>query len=101
VVPAATALRMATLNGAIALGFEGEIGSLEIGKQADVTAVRIADVETLPMYDPVSHLVNAAGREHVTDVWVAGDRVVEAGQVTTLDVTALCSRAHAWQQRIA
>ena len=101
VVPAATALRMATLNGAIALGLDGEIGSLEIGKQADVTAVRIADVETLPMYDPVSHLVNAAGREHVTDVWVAGDRVVEAGQVTTLDVTALCSRAHAWQQRIA
>ena len=54
-----------------------EIGSLEVGKQADVTAVRIADVETLPMYDPVSHLVNAAGREHVTDVWIAGERVVD------------------------
>ena len=100
-VPAAAALRMATLNGAAALGLEGQIGSLAVGKQADATAVRIADIETLPMYDPVSHLVNAAGREHVTDVWIAGARVVEGGRVETLDVAALTSRAHAWQQRIA
>ncbi len=100
-VPAATALRMATLNGAAAIGLDAEIGSLEVGKQADLTAVRIGSVETLPMYDPASHLVNAAGREHVTDVWVAGERVVDDGRVTTLDVAALESRAHAWQQRIA
>jgi 5-methylthioadenosine/S-adenosylhomocysteine deaminase len=100
-VPAAAALRMATLNGAAALGLESQIGSLAVGKQADATAVRIADIETLPMYDPVSHLVNAAGREHVTDVWIAGARVVEGGRVETLDVAALTSRAHAWQQRIA
>jgi 5-methylthioadenosine/S-adenosylhomocysteine deaminase len=100
-VPAATALRMATLNGAAAIGLDDEIGSLLPGKQADVTAVRIGAVETLPMYDPASHLVNAAGREHVTDVWVAGERVVEGGRLTTLDVAALESRAHAWQQRIA
>jgi 5-methylthioadenosine/S-adenosylhomocysteine deaminase len=100
-IPAATALRMATLNGAAALGLDGEIGSLEVGKQADATAVRIADVATLPMYDPASHLINVAGREHVTDVWIAGDRIVEAGQLLTIDVAALCSRANAWQQRIA
>src|SRR5436190_5696120 len=76
-VPAATALRMATLNGAAALGLDAEIGSLEVGKQADLTAVRIGSVETLPMYDPASHLVNAAGREHVTDVRAAGGRGVE------------------------
>ena len=63
--------------------------------------MRIGGVETLPMYDPTSHLVNAAGREHVTDVWVAGERVVEQRRVTTLDAAALESRAHAWQQRIA
>ena len=57
----ATALRMATLNGARALGLDDEIGSLEVGKQADLVAVDLAGVETLPMYDPVSHLVNAGG----------------------------------------
>jgi len=100
-VPAPTALRMATLNGAAAIGLDAEIGSLEVGKQADLTAVRIGSVETLPMFDPASHLVNAAGREHVSDVWVAGARVVDDGRLTTLDVAALESRAHAWQQRIA
>lgn len=99
-VPAATALRMATINGAAALGLDAQIGSLTIGKQADVTAVRIADIETLPMYDPVSHLVHAAGREHVSDVWVAGQRVVDAGRLTTVDAAALASRARAWQQRL-
>ena len=100
-VPAATALKMATLNGAVALGLDAEIGSLAIGKQADVTAVRIADVETLPMYDAASHLVNAASREHVTDVWIGGERIVDSGRVTTIDVAALTSRARAWQQRLA
>src|SRR6476469_366134 len=55
-LPAAVVLRMATLNGARALGLDAEVGSLAAGKQADLVAVRIADVETLPMYDPVSHL---------------------------------------------
>ena len=100
-VPAAMALRMATLNGATALGLDAQIGSLGVGKQADVTAVRIADIETLPMYDPASHLVNAAGREHVSDVWIAGERVVDGGRLTTLDVAALTSRARVWQQRLA
>jgi 5-methylthioadenosine/S-adenosylhomocysteine deaminase len=100
-VPAVTALRMATLNGAAALGLDAETGSLAPGKQADVTAVRIADLETLPLYDPASHLVHAAGREHVTDVWIGGQRVVHDGHVTTIDAAALASRARVWQQRLA
>jgi 5-methylthioadenosine/S-adenosylhomocysteine deaminase len=100
-LPAATVLRMATLNGARALCLDSKIGSLVAGKQADLVAVRIADVETLPMYDPVSHLVNAASREHVSDVWVGGERVVDAGRMTTLDRAALTSRARVWQQRLA
>jgi 5-methylthioadenosine/S-adenosylhomocysteine deaminase len=63
--------------------------------------VRIGDVETLPMYDPVSHLVNAASREHVTDVWVAGERVVEARRLTRIDVAALLARTRSWQARLA
>ena len=100
-LPASLVLRMATLNGAEALGLDGRIGSLAAGKEADLAAVRLADVETLPMYDPVSHLVHTAGREHVTDVWVAGDRVVEDGRVTTIDAGALASRARMWQERLA
>jgi len=100
-LPAATALRMATLNGARALGLDERIGSLVPGKDADVTAIRLADVETLPLYDPVSQLVNAAGREHVTDVWVAGERVLDERRLTRIDAAALTSRTRMWQSRLA
>jgi 5-methylthioadenosine/S-adenosylhomocysteine deaminase len=73
VLPAAQAIQMATINAAKALGLDHSIGSLEIGKIADLTAVRIADPETLPCFEPVSHLVYVAGREHVSHVWVAGE----------------------------
>lgn len=72
-LPAAQALQMATLNAAKALGLEENIGSLEIGKLADMAAVRIADTEILPCFDPLSHLVYVAGREHVTHTWVGGE----------------------------
>jgi 5-methylthioadenosine/S-adenosylhomocysteine deaminase len=73
VVPAEQALEMATINGAKALGLDHQIGSIEIGKLGDLTAVKLADIETMPCYDPISHLVYAAGREHVTHVWVQGE----------------------------
>jgi len=73
VLPAAQALEMATINAAKALGLDDRIGSIEVGKVADLTAVRIADPETLPCFDPISHLVYAAGREHVSHTWVAGE----------------------------
>ncbi len=73
VVPAAQALQMATLNAARALGLEEQIGSIEVNKLADLTAVKIKSPETFPCYDPISHLVYTLGREHVSHVWVAGD----------------------------
>jgi 5-methylthioadenosine/S-adenosylhomocysteine deaminase len=100
-LPASTLLRMATLAGAAALGLDARIGSLVAGKEADVTAVRLADVETLPLYDPVSQLVNAAGREHVTDVWVAGERLLNGRRLARIDTQALVSRARMWQARLA
>jgi 5-methylthioadenosine/S-adenosylhomocysteine deaminase len=72
-LPAKTVLQMATLDAARALGLDDRIGRIEIGKYADLTAVRIADPEILPCFDPVSHLVYVTGREHVTHTWVAGD----------------------------
>jgi len=78
-----------------------DINPLRVGKAADLTAVRIGDVETLPMYDPVSHLVNAVSREHVSDVWIGGARLLESRQLQVVDSAALASRARAWQQRLA
>jgi 5-methylthioadenosine/S-adenosylhomocysteine deaminase len=100
-VPAADALAMATINAARALGLEREIGSIEPGKAADLTAVNLGDLERSPCYHPLSHLVYAASREAVTDVWVAGRRLLDQGRLTTLDVGALIAKAHQWQIKIA
>jgi 5-methylthioadenosine/S-adenosylhomocysteine deaminase len=102
-VGAAQALEMATLNGARALGLENRIGSIEPGKEADLVAVELASPEVSPVFDPVSHLLYASGREHVTDVWVAGRHVVRARQLVAHDGTALdravVSSSTAWQNK--
>ena len=100
-LPAAMALHMATLGGARALGLETTIGSLAVGKQADMVAVALASAGTLPVFDPVSHLVHAAGREDVTDVWIAGARIVENRQLLTIDESTLLARVRNWQQKLA
>lgn len=99
-VPAAAALRMATLNGALALGLGDITGSLLPGKAADITAVHLGDLETQPLYDPVSQLVYATGRDKVTDVWVAGQHVLKQRQLTTLDEAELVIKARGWAQKI-
>jgi len=99
-IPAHSALRAATLGGAIALGLEAKIGSIVAGKEADLTAVRIAGPELSPCYDPVSHLVYAAGREHVSDVWVRGQRLLEAGSLRDSLTTGLESRCDLWQNLV-
>jgi 5-methylthioadenosine/S-adenosylhomocysteine deaminase len=99
-LPAATALRMATLGGATALGLDAAIGSLRLGKQADAIAVNLGAFPQLPCYDPLSHLVHVAGRDQVSDVWVGGERVVHTGTLTTLDAADLAARARMWQERL-
>jgi 5-methylthioadenosine/S-adenosylhomocysteine deaminase len=101
VVDAHTALRMATLDGATALGLESQIGSIEAGKWADLAAVELDATETLPCYDPVSHVVYAAGREHVTHVWVAGEPRLHERRLKGLDEPDLHEKARWWQSRIS
>jgi len=79
-LPAMQVLECATLNAARALGLERRIGSIEPGKEADLVAFDLSSAETTPVYDPVSHLVYACGRENVSDVWVAGKAVVRKRQ---------------------
>ncbi|NJD08527.1 MAG: TRZ/ATZ family hydrolase [Methylococcaceae bacterium] len=100
-LPAATALRMATLNGAKALGLDDEIGSLAVGKSADLVAVDLGTLETLPLYDPVSDIVYAAGRHQVSDVWVAGRRLLARRELMTLDAAEIRAKAQGWRQRLA
>lgn len=100
-VSAMTALRMATINGAKALGLDQETGSLKIGKAADVIAVDLSALETQPLYCPVSQIVYAASRQQVTDVWVAGKRLLQQRQTTTVDIDELQTRVAIWQQRLA
>lgn len=95
------ALRMATLNGARALGMEANIGSLEIGKAADLTSFDLSGLAQQPVYDPVSQLIYASGRNCVRHVWVAGKHLLDEGRLTRLDENRLRDMAGAWGERIA
>lgn len=88
-VPAVTALRMATVGGAQAVGLGDALGSIEPGKRADLVAVDLDGPHTQPVYDPVSTLVYAAGRSDVRHVWIDGERVVADGVPTRCDPAAV------------
>ena len=93
-------LRMVTLGGARALGLDADIGSITTGKYADLCAVRLDDIALAPCYHPVSHLTYSLGREHVSDVWVAGRIRVENGQLVENNETGLIKLALLWQNKI-
>jgi 5-methylthioadenosine/S-adenosylhomocysteine deaminase len=95
------ALRMATLNGARALGIAQVTGSLEIGKAADIVAFDLSGLAQQPIYDPVSQLIYATGRDCVSHVWVAGKQLLANRSLTRMDEQALCETAKAWGQRIS
>jgi 5-methylthioadenosine/S-adenosylhomocysteine deaminase len=99
-LPAAQALEMATLNGARALGLDDEIGSLEVGKAADIAAIDLGQPETEPVYNPISQIVYAAGRHQVSDVWVAGEQLLRDHELTSLDLAEITSAAALWGEKI-
>jgi 5-methylthioadenosine/S-adenosylhomocysteine deaminase len=100
-LPAYQALSMATLDGARALHLDHAIGSIEPGKFADLTAVEFAAPDMLPCYDPISHIVYAAGRENVSHVWVAGRLLVENRTLKTPLKNDLEKLAVLWQNRLS
>jgi len=99
-IPAHTALRLATLGGARALGLDTRIGSIEPGKRADLAAVRLAGPELVPIFDPVSHLVYCAGRGDVTHVWVDGEEKMSDRVLNGMDIPGLDTRAKLWQNAL-
>ncbi|HEY6642917.1 TRZ/ATZ family hydrolase [Povalibacter sp.] len=94
-------LRAATLGGAQALGLSDSIGSLVPGKWADLCSIDLARPHSQPVYDPVVNIVHSISRDQVTDVWVAGRRLLADGRLTQMDPVDLMQRARGWQQRIA
>ena len=83
----------ATRGGAAALGLEGEIGTLEAGKWADLCCVDLSRPGTQPVGDPVAQLVFGGGRDIVSDVWVAGRQLLSGGELTRLDWSEVSARS--------
>lgn len=95
VVPAATALKMATINGAKALGLGDKIGSLEVGKRGDMIAIQIGQrAATTPVFDPLSTLVYSSHGADVTDAWVNGEHVMKSREVQRVDEKEVLDKAH-------
>lgn len=101
VVPAYQALEMVTINAASALGLDDQLGSIEIGKQADFAAIKLDDLIVAPYYDPISHLVYTCGREHVTHTWVAGELRYCNGVYANIEPMELKEILEKWQPRLA
>ncbi|HHX81821.1 MAG TPA: TRZ/ATZ family hydrolase [Pseudomonadaceae bacterium] len=98
--PALQVLKMATIGGARALGLDDRIGSLEVGKLADIIAVDLNEVHTQPVYDPISTLVYSAHSSQVTHSWIHGTAVVEERRLLRLNIPEVLAEASAWADQI-
>ena len=96
-----TSIYSATMAGAIAMGLERETGSIEMGKSADLIAIDLSAPETQPVYHPLSQLVYSASRSQVSDVWIAGNRLLEHGRLTSIDQGKTVADAAQWGLKIA
>ncbi len=101
VLNAMTALEMATINGAKAMGLEKVIGSIEVGKYADMIAVDLEHFFTQPVYNPISHLVYAVNRMQVSDVWVAGKQLLNHGEFMHIDTREIVAKAKMWAAQVS
>ena len=91
---------MLTCNAAAALRWQHEIGSLEIGKQADIISIDLNTINSQPVYDPLAQIIYACQSQQVQNVWVAGRQLLKAGQLTTLDSPALIQAGRQFAQHI-
>jgi len=96
-----SALRAATLGGAKAMGLDHLVGSIELGKQADLACIDLSPLETQPLHHVVSQLVYATGRQQVSDVWIAGARKLRRRELVDMDAAAIVANARQWRERIA
>lgn len=100
VMPANTVLTMATRGGAGAIGLGDSIGSLEIGKRADIIQVSFDDVHFVPVYDVIAHLVYVADEQDVTSVVVDGKLLMKDKEILTIDTGLVKEEARQLAARI-
>ncbi len=100
-ISAQEALEMATYNGALALGLEDKIGSLEKGKCADFAAIKFGEIGSTPVYNPVSQIVYSGQNSQVQHVWIEGKQVVDDRKVLNNDIPSLLRRVSTWETKIA
>ena len=101
VLPATTALDMATIGGARVLGMEKEIGSLETGKRADLIVVSLDRPNAVPLYNPISQMVYTLKAEDVSDVMVNGKPVVRDARILTLNEAQILQKAAEYRAKIS
>jgi len=94
-----TLLRMATLDGARALGIDADTGSLEPGKAADLIAIDSAKPEMQPMHNVTAQIAYAAQRQDITDVWVDGNHLLQQRELQTMDADKIIADAQQWTQQ--
>jgi 5-methylthioadenosine/S-adenosylhomocysteine deaminase len=99
-IPARKALQMATIDGARALGLDREIGSLEVGKRADLLVVSTSTARHTPMYDPLSHLVYVTRGDDVRTTIVNGRVLMRDRRVDTLEERAVLREAAEWAVKV-
>jgi 5-methylthioadenosine/S-adenosylhomocysteine deaminase len=93
VFPTHQLLRMATIDGARALGLDRLVGSIEVGKRADLVAVGMTGSRAQPWHDDAANLVYAVRGSDVDAVWIDGEQLVRDGRPTRLDSTAIIDAA--------
>ena len=94
------AIEMATINGASALGMADRIGSIEVGKCADLIAINLASLNTQPLYEPVAQIVYAAASRQVSHVWIDGVAQLRDFELCNLDSDEIIARASSWARKI-
>ena len=99
-LPAHSALELATINGARALGIDQHTGSIETGKAADLVAIDLANISMQPLYNALSQLIYADSAKNLSHTWVNGQLLVENGQLLSIDKANLLHKTQAWQTKI-
>ena len=99
-LPAWQAIELATINGAKALNIADQVGSLEVGKSADMIAIDLDHVSTTPVFDPVAQIVSSVSRQQVSDVWIQGRRRVKNKELNNVDLSQIISKANMWADKI-
>lgn len=98
---ATDALDMATMGGAKALGLDHLIGSIEVGKQADMIALDLSHASLQPLNNVISHIVYATSGTEVRSSWVAGQNILNEGVLSTLDIERITENSSRWRQQLS